>query len=70
VSHVRLSPDNAAWMKKTAAQADAPFAADIAELERHYPYQTLIFRGETELATGKRTLAAPEELIRRSQLRR
>jgi len=69
VSHVRLTKENGDWMKKTAATAASAFAPAIAELDQHYPYARYLFWSETELATGTRVTATPEELSRRSQAR-
>lgn len=49
-THVRLTDDNAGYMKRTARGADPRFAPAIAEIDRHYPMARTFFRAERELA--------------------
>lgn len=48
-THVRLSDDNAAWMRKNAAAADPRFAPGIARLLELYPSRRVFFSEERAL---------------------
>ena len=47
--HVRLSPENLEYMKKTAKDADPRFAPAIVEMDRHYPTERIFYSREVVL---------------------
>jgi len=66
--HVRLSPDNLAYMKKTAANAAPAFAPGIAALDKNYPTETTFFESEAPLdGRGPRTTRTQAELFERAR---
>lgn len=65
--HVRLSPDNLAYMMKTAANAAPAFAPRIAALDKNYPTETTFFESEAPLdGRGPRTTRTQAELFERA----
>lgn len=64
-THVRLSEENLAYMKRTAASADPRFAPQIAHLEAHYPTRTRWFESELALGSGARRTVPTERLLLR-----
>jgi hypothetical protein len=73
--HVRLSPDNARFMKKAIVDDElrtlAPGAAEaIAHVESSYPMYSEVFRQEIDLVGGARRSFSYPELIERSKAAR
>ncbi len=66
--HVRLSEENATFMKKTAHTADPAFQKQIAQIEKHYPRYALIWSERLDLLTKSSTAASREELNRLSSM--
>lgn len=60
--HVRLTAENARYMKQDAAHAEKPYAQKIAHIEAHYPFSRFIYRESRNLKSGSKTIAAPAEL--------
>ncbi len=52
--HVRLTAENAAWMKQQASRSPAGVRDEIAQLDRHYPLSSVVYVGELDLASSAR----------------
>lgn len=66
VRHIRLTAENAQYMKQDAAHAEKPYAQKIAQIESHYPFSRVIYRETLKLSSGVRTIASAAELERLS----
>ena len=64
--HVRLTTENARYMKQDAAHAEKTYAQKIAQIEAHYPFSRVIFKESHNLKTGAKSTASPAELERLS----
>jgi hypothetical protein len=51
--HIRLSEENARYIKATAGLADPAFRTRIAEIDRHYPFAALIWSKRLDLLNGQ-----------------
>jgi hypothetical protein len=66
--HVRLSPENLAYMKKTASSAAPELAPAIAALDKNYPTETTFYESEAPLdGRGPRTTRTQAELFERAR---
>lgn len=69
VYHVRLSSATARYMKSHAPKSNylvAPIKKKLANMGKHYPLATMLYREEIDLATGKRKRATLGELLKLS----
>jgi hypothetical protein len=69
--HVRLTVENAVQMKKTQVKDLEAFLPDasrlVAEMEKHYPFFSWVYREEIDLETGQRRRASLAELVEASR---
>lgn len=69
--HVRLTTNNANHMRQANGLNEKLFPesnALVKEIEKHYPFASVIFREEVQLETGVRRQFSPEELVQLSLL--
>ncbi len=64
--HVRLTAENARYMKQDAAHAEKPYAEKIARIEANYPFSRFIYKESRNLKSGTKKLLSPRELERLS----
>lgn len=66
VRHVRLTAENARYMKQDAAHAEKPYAQKIAQIGMHYPFSRFIYQETIHVKSGEKRIASPAELERLS----
>lgn len=62
--HVRLTAENAAWMKQHASQAPAAVRDAIAALDQHYPLSSVVYASERALAAAAPRTQRADTLLR------
>lgn len=70
IYHTRLKESNAEHMRKNSANVHPDLRKKISEIEKYYPFSTLVHKEDVDLLSGKTRFYTPEELFRISKNRR
>ncbi|EPG76452.1 cytochrome c554 and C-prime [Leptospira fainei serovar Hurstbridge str. BUT 6] len=64
IFHVRLKESNAAHMRMIADKASKEYADKIRNIEKFYPFSTLVHKEEVDLTTGKSRIFSKKDLFK------